>query len=716
MCTERRSGDSLLLESHPTFAPPTSVTLAMMAGKPVKAKSGDFSFSYSPDLASANGKSGAPTVKPLYSPTPPGLLPYVLSGYDRAKGGFQALQATDLATHKLRTLNVELFATPTIHHQKMHEWRMESSPSPEAIIWTDEQEQPLYWWVPARDYEVVCRGYEFLRPSTKYEGRVSPPRFEVAVDRDVRIPMRDGVHLGADVYRPVTPGRYPVILQRTCYDRSEFGNRDGQFFAQRGFVYVTQHVRGRGTSEGKFEPEQNEARDGYDTVAWCGSQTWSAGKVGMLGASYNAFCLWMAAKTHPKWLRTMISVVPMPGAPYGEPWDGGAFYVGAELSWFGLLRDKAKVQAYDDDLTDATNALPISRADTVQFGHAVPQFQARIHADRFDASVAQCSYDEGLKTIDMPVLYFDGWLDTVAVGTRRNYSALKSRGVKNQKLIWGPWDHFTNQESRVDVTDATPAGYVDMRTIELRWFDRWLKGIRNGIDKEPSVDQFILGENKWYRAGVWPPKSLQSQRWYLHASGGLSNRAPSREAPSFYVYDPAKWVATKDQNSGFFFAKGSVATDLCKHSGQLIFDSQPLKKPLTLDGPIRARVYAATDAKDTDWAMTLLDLHPDGTAVAIQSGFVRARYRNSVRRPELLKGGEVVGYDLDLWETGMRIPEGHRLRVVVSSTLFPDMDRNLNTGERVADATRIVAAHQRIYHDRLHASYIELPALSRGSV
>ncbi len=717
-CSVARTAGAMTLDAKPDFVPSSHVAVTLEGGTlataEVQTKTGTTHYRF-------GGREGVGEYAvALYSPTQPALLPYVLNLYNLKKGGFQTLHVTDLATQKPRDLNVEFFRKElrVVGGRKLalNEWRLESPPTAEAVIWTDAANVPVYWWVPSQNYEIVRRGFEALRPATKFEGKVSPARFQSTVDKDVWIPMRDGVRLMADVYRPAKPGRYPVVLQRTCYDRSEFGNVDGEFYAQRGYVYVTQHVRGRGGSEGEFWPEVNEAADGFDTVNWCGTQPWSSGRVGMIGASYNAYCLWTAATTKPKFLKTAISVVPMPGPPDGSPWNHGAYYVGSLLNWYGLLKDRAKVQAFNDDQTASTNVLPIGRADSVQFGHEHPlSIRPRLQARQISMQTwPKSPTNASSKNIDMPVLYLDGWLDTVAVGTRINYLTMIKNGRANQKLVWGPWNHFTNRESRDGVTDFTPDGYIDMRSLTLRWFDRWLKLLPNGIDKEPAVDQYILGENKWHKSAVWPPVAVHRQKWDFKPGVALAAANPKVSAPSRYVYNPASYVYSNDHPNGFFFTKGGDASDLCARKGQLVFDSQALKRPMRLDGPIKAKLYASTDVKDTDWAMTLLDVHPDGVAVAIQTGFTRARFRKSFSKPTLLKPGEVFGYDLDLWQTGILIPTGHRLRIVVESTLFPDMDRNLNTGEPSATASRMLVAHQEIYHEPGRASYIELPVL-RGS-
>ena len=430
----------------------------------------------------------------------------------------------------------------------------------------------------------------------------------------------------------------------------------------------------------------------------------------MIGASYNGFCSWMAAKAQPAALKTFISVVPMPGPPAGAFWDAGAYYIQDALGWFGLLRDKAKVQLYTDDITKAMNSLPISKADSVQFGHSISGFQEQF-ADTFDSRIQQGTYRFDLGKINLPILYFDGWLDPVSVATKLNYLSMKKMGRKNQKLIWGPWDHFTNQESAVGQIDFGPDGYVNMRTICLRWFDHWLKGSQNGIDKERSVDEFVLGENRWVKSNSWPPKNMARQKWYLDGPGRIALRMPRSQKPTAYTYDPAAYVFTNADSAGYFGLVGEDSSELCRKSGQLIYDSAPLKKPLLLDGPVKGVLYASTSAKDTDWAMALIDRHPDGVCVPLTTGFVRARYRRSFTKPKLLRGGEILRYDVNLWQTGIRIPAGHKLRVVVCSTLFPDVDRNLNSGEPPATATHVVVAHQKVYHDARHPSYVELPVI-----
>ncbi|HLJ56973.1 MAG TPA: CocE/NonD family hydrolase, partial [Chthonomonadaceae bacterium] len=779
-----------------------------------------------------DGESVSPAVAgaSFYYPFQPILLQSLLRGAACSPGRVQPLRAIDLLTGRPRAITAQFVRTIAARVGgrvvRVRQWRLETPPTAEAVVETDENNRPLFWWVPARQFEMALNGFESLRPAAAYEPSVLKPEFGVTVLRDAWIPMRDGVRLQADIYLPspglahsaadsgasageashatgsdgrsrraasggsgpnalpagqappVGPGsvtgsppgsvasgppsigRYPVLLQRTCYDRSEFGLSDGVFFAQRGYVYVTQHVRGRGGSEGEFSPFTQEAADGHDSVEWCARQPWSNGRVGMLGASYNGYCEWMAAGTHPRGLTTMISTVPMPGPPDGAPWFRGAFFVGQMLGWYGLLRDKAQTRPFNDDLASAENTLPISDSDKALFGAHIPSFQQSIQADRLDASVRAGGYRETLRTIDLPVLHVSGWLDSVGIGTRLNYTQMVANGRRGQKLVMGPWDHFTNRESRVGAWDFGIDAYLDLKMLYLRWFDRYLKEMRNGIDREPPVSTYLLGENRWERSAVWPPRNIRQERLYLRGSaesgrsaaghrgalyaqlaqierrGGnrgivaapptATGRAGSRggvraarDCPDHYVYDPAKAVYGPNNQLSFFFAMlgGLDARSLCSPASgdRLVYDSAPLAKPMRLSGPISGTLNAASSAVDTDWAMALLDVSPSGLAVPIGCGFVRARFRDSLADPKPLQPGRPVRYTIDMWQAGVSIPRGHRLRVVVLSTLFPDLDRNLNTGESIANGTRMAVARQTIYHDAAHPSYITLPLIpARG--
>jgi len=716
--------DTVRMENRLEFSASSKMTVLLGNGRPVYARfeiKGAVPSTSEIQIADDIRKKTPGGFQPIkdsqgmlpYYTSQPFLAKYLLDEYGSKPDGFRKIGALDISKLTPRSVSASLDRVETRaiagKDEGIRVWRIESAPNPESVVYTDEANRPLEWWIPSLNFEMVLRGYESLRPSAPWEGNVSPPKYEVEAAKGRWTTLRNGLRLKADVYRPRAAGKFPVILQRTCYDRTEFGTADGEYFASRGYIYVTQNVRGRGGSEGPFEPEEHEAEDGYDSVKWCGTQSWSNGKVGMIGASYNGFCGWTAATTHPQWLKTLVSVVPMPGSPDGAPWDGGTQYVGANLSWFGLLRDPMKVQTFSGDLTKATNTLPMSDSDLVAFGHHVPAYQTRIKPNSFDPFVRKTSYRYDLGTVNIPVMHMDGWFDTVAVGTRLNYNMMVASGSKDQKLVWGPWNHFTNRESLVGDNDPGPQGYVPMQVIILRWFDRWLKGRQNGIEKEPHVDEFVLGANRWVKSNQWPPKAMRPQKWYLRQGKALTEASPKLEPASKFIYDPSKWVADDHLQSSFFFLLGSDAGSLCLRPDVLVYESKPLSKTIRLDGPIRGHLFASTSAKDTDWAMALLDVHPDGKAVSLSTGLVRARYRKSYVHPQLLKPHELVAYDIDMWQSGMQIPPGHKLRVVVLSTLFPDRDRNLNTGEPIYNATQMVVAKQTVYHDKSHPSYVELP-------
>ncbi len=659
----------------------------------------------------------------------PILLQKILSSYPAGiLGKSQALNSIDFETGKTRIVLAELCSVSdkVVHSKSIRTktWRMISAPGPEVVVITTDGNLPLFWWAPSIEYQMVLAGYEELTPSAAFEKTVSQPTFAITVEHDVTVTMRDGLKLMADVYRPSPEGKYPVLLQRTCYDRSEFGDADGEFYAQRGYVYVTQHVRGRGNSEGEFKPYLQETEDGSDSIAWCAIQKWSSGKVGMLGAAYNAYCEWMALKTKPTALKAMVSTGAMPGPPYGAPWAGGPIYVSEMLSWYGLLNDKAKVQPSALDITSAMNTLPIFLADKVLFGEHNTSFQYWIDRLQYDSSVKQGSYREDVGSVDIPVLHVGGWLDSVGIGTRLNYMQMVDGGSKNQKLIFGPWNHFINMQSAVGNWDFGPEAYIDLRVTYLRWFDRWLKGIQNGIDKEPLVSTYLLNERKWDQSKTWPSESVEMQRWYLHTSAGtptggaISTKAPiaGNEKRDQYIYDPGQYIYSKS-NHVSFFSGGQSGLDLQQlclslNNDRLVYQSEVLKQPMRLCGPVVARLSAASSAVDTDWVMALLDVSPGGQALCLSTGVTRARFQDGTTGPpKLLDQDQTYSYAIDMWQTGVIIPAGHRLRVVVLSTLFPDTDRNLNTGGSPSHGNGIVSARQTIYHEVGKLSYIVLPVL-----
>lgn len=555
------------------------------------------------------------------------------------------------------------------------------------------------------------------------QGAVQTAAPTILIEHAIPIKARDGANLIADLYRPTSPGRYPVVLCRTSSVRAEL-SVIATNFAEHGYVFVVESVRGCEGSAGEVNPFLQEGNDGFDAVEWCGAQIWSSGAVGLYGCGYDAFSAWMAAKSHPRFLQAMVSIGAMPGPPYGSPWDRGCFDIASLLTWYG----EAKARFHRDapntkSLFKALNTLPLYLDYTVMFGDSDTSFVADLERTRYDAALKQSGYRDAIETVNLPVLHVGGWLAADSIGTRLNYMQMVGAERTNQKLIWGPWSRYSETGKSTGGWRYMPQSKLDLTAASLRWFDRWLKGIKNGVETEPAVSTMLLNEQSWEQAAEWPPPSMELQRWYIHGSpnpqysGVLSTKPPkpTGDRPESYLYNPARYVASETNRIGFHsgLTSGVDLSALCSTAGRdrLLYQSEPLAKELRLCGPVMGRLWASSSAEDTDWVLALLDVAPSGTALPIATGFLRARFRESLAEPTTITRGLALEYTIDMAQVGVAIPAGHRLRLVVLSTLFPDLDRNLNTGGSIAHGTGIEEASQSVFHEAGKESYVVLPIL-----
>jgi putative CocE/NonD family hydrolase len=668
----------------------------------------------------------------------PHLMAYVLAAYDAKRGGPQTLDMVlieglgpkgfvsfkgSLQSDGARTATVQGKALTVTGYRLTL-----AGPAGDIQmdLTADTQGRLLAWRVPGQSYLAVREGYEELVSlQAAADPLLSKPRFEVTTDAAVKVPMRDGITLVATLYRPKEPGKYPVILQRSPYGRKG-GSFQAQYFARRGYACVIQDVRGRYDSPGEWHPFVSEARDGYDTIEWCARQPWSNGDVGMIGGSYLGFVQWAAAREGSSHLKCIIPIVSPPDPFYNIPYAYGAFFLGGSLWWGAAVQGKTLSFGTDLNHPKAYSALPLRDVDLKLLGHHIPFFQEWLRHPTDDAYWQQVDFEQRMAKIGpLPALHVSGWFDGDGIGTKRNYARMVATGHTNQKLVYGPWPHALNSTTKLGELDFGPKSLRDLDTLYLRWFDRWLKGIRNGVDTEPPVDAFLMGANEWRTFSAWPPPEAKPTRWYLHSAGtangvhggGSLSPAPSgAEPPDRYTYDPAHPFTIGDLGESPNKGPETRSLDIGKslgNQGVLVYTTANLKTDVVVAGPISLHLFAATSARDTDWMAILTDVTPDGKSLALCSGVIRARYRNSSQRPSLLKPNAVNDYTLDLWALGHVFRAGHRIRIVVTSSLFPNFDRNLNTGEDIATGTRMVVARQRVLHDRTHSSYLVLPTLPR---
>lgn len=572
--------------------------------------------------------------------------------------------------------------------------------------------------------------------------RCSQPVHEVRFLYDQRVPMRDGVTLSADVYLPRGNGPFPTILFRTPYENgAERFIQWGLWWARRGYAAVAQDCRGKYESEGVFYAYTHEAADGYDTLDWLAAQPWCNGRIGTWGRSYGGLYQWLLAPLgHPN-LICMAPHVIMDDYFMDYHYVGGAFQLTLSLlAAIVFTTTFATAMSGSADLFNNRRflrQLPLIDLDVHAIGKRIPFWRDWLTHSTYDDYWRALSTLGQYPRIDVPIFQQCGWYDAYPSSTLRHWAAMtragkSERARRHQKVLMGPWSHAAPEGSRMGELDFGPAADVRVPEVELRWFDHWLKEIDTGFMAEPPLQLFVMGENAWRGEHEWPLARTRFTPYYLH-SGGRANSLfgdgtltpdpPGTEPPDRYDYDPERPVPSLGGNNstGQWTAlaeepiiPGPVdQRPIERRDDVLVYTSPPLERDLEVTGPVELVLYAASSARDTDFTAKLIDVFPNGYAMNVTEGIIRARYRHSLERPELLAPDEVQEYRLQLYATSNLFRRGHRLRVDISSSNFPRFARNLNTGEDVATGTRMQVARQTVLHSSRYPSHILLPVIPR---
>ncbi len=542
---------------------------------------------------------------------------------------------------------------------------------------------------------------------------------------NVRVPMRDGVTLSADIFRPAETqrgARAPVILARTPYNKNQkIYIEPARYFAERGYVYVTMDVRGRGDSDGVFAPYRSEGVDGYDAVEWCAAQAWSDGNVGTLGASYLGCIQWLTALQQPPHLKTMIVMVT-PSDPFVETPTGAPGL--QHLCWLYLVNGRLRQPMEEINWAPIYEHLPLTTMDE-RAGLDLPKWREELQHLTLDAYWRAVCYQDQFEKINLPVLHISGWYDDEQIGTPKNFIGMTTRGATefartHQKLLMGPWGHAVNAAQKIGQVDFGADALIDLRGYELRWFDAWLKGSDDGITREPAARIFVMGENKWRDENEFPPARVQYVNFYLHSAGSanscygdgsLALETPRAAKPDHYVYDPAHPTPyLTDATSSQIGGPDDYAA-VQQRDDVLVYVTAPLENEVAVVGPVRVVLYAASSARDTDFTALWFDAHPNGFRQRLCDGIVRARYRDGMENPSLIAPREIYRYEIDLWYIAHVFQKGHRIGLQIASAAFPKYARNLNTGGALANETEMRQAEQTIYHDAEHPSALLLPVL-----
>jgi putative CocE/NonD family hydrolase len=566
-----------------------------------------------------------------------------------------------------------------------------------------------------------------------------PPRNDILVDNRVPVRMRDGVTLFADVYRPVEAGRYPVVVSRTPYSTERFPTAwdAAVYIARRGYVYVFQDIRGRHESEGRWEPFFDDEKDGYDTIEWAAKQPWSNGKVAMQGGSYLGQNQWRAAQAAPPSLVTIFPMVSSTSLYHDWITLNGGWRLSFNFGW-GPVRQESRIMQNPGPHT--VEGLRAVHYDQVQLHLPLDTMQQLVgrNARFYDDWLAHPDYDDYWKpldaetrfdTIGIPVHTLGGWFDIFSQGTLRGYVGMSQKGAsaearRGSQIVIGPWGHGPSQ--KFGALDFGPAANVDALALQLRWYDYWLKGIDNGLASEPPVKLFVMGRNEWAFEGEYPLARTQYKPLYL-ASGGAANgsrgdgrlrwdKPAGASPPDRFRYDPDDPVPSLGGNNccGTPTPAGPMdQREVESRRDVLVYDSDLLSGELEVTGPVKVVLFASSDAVDTDFVAKLVDVHPDGSSYNMAEGILRARYRESLSQPKPLTPGQVYRLEIDLVGTSVAFLPGHRIRVHVTSSHFPQFDRNPNTGARFGKTAAVKVAQQTVYHDAERASHVLLPVIPR---
>ena len=616
--------------------------------------------------------------------------------------------------------------------------------------------------------------------------------WEMILTANIMIPMRDGVKLATDVYRPArggkaAPGRFPVILERTPYgktiaSRSEISVANqipmsraevAQFFVSKGYVVIYQDCRGRYGSGGEFVKYLSDGLDGYDTCAWIVRQPWCDGKIGTMGLSYAAHTQGALGSAGAPGVAAMfIDSGGFANAYQGGIRQGGAFEL-KQVTWAWSAGQESPEVAGDPLRLKAMKAIDL-RAWFARMpwkkGQSplsdAPDYEDYVYEQwrhgKFDAYWKQLGiYAEGFydQYCDAPMVHMSSWYDPYPRTATTNYMGLSKRKKGPVRLILGPWTHGDRTLTYAGDVDFGPAAVIDgnlapnFLDLRLRWFDAWLKGVRNGVQAEPAVRIFVMGGGsgrrnakgrldhggRWRTEVNWPIPDAQATTFHLHSDGQLLAEAPPTEVPPLvYDFDPNHPVPSIggtitsgkpvmvggafDQVEGpKFFGSREPYLPLAARPDVLVFESAPLEDDLEVTGAIEGRLFVASDRPDTDFTLKLIDVYPEsddypeGFAMNLTDGILRARYRDSWEEPQMLTPGETVEVRIDAFPTSNLFKKGHRIRLDISSSNFPHFDVNPNTGDPEGGGLTRQIARNTLFVDKARPSRVILPVIpARG--
>ena len=574
---------------------------------------------------------------------------------------------------------------------------------------------------------VVVLGAGVAAPSPLPGQQGEVVEYPMVVRYNVMVAMRDGIRLSADIFRPRDEGKHPVIFELTPYNNdSDTQMATAWRFVQRGYAFVTADVRGRYDSEGVFAPFRNDGPDGADLMTWICAQPWANGKIATMGGSYLGKVQWqMAKEKHPGHVAIVSYVSP------ADDFNDGSRYNGVPkldlmYTWMMGMDGRVNQSRNGWNWGLAMRQLPLHTLSAV-VGREVAYWRQVMQHDRLDEYWAPVQLTGSYGTFDIPSFNVTGWYEGQLKGQVQNYynAAKTSKTPGDHMLVIGPWLHGVNRNRVVGERDGGPQAIINLDRVRDSWLDHRMLGTPK--PDLPNFLYFLPVKNEWRAAGGWPIPGTQFVEYHLD-SGGKANTllgdgvlrsgTPGKGAPDAYTYDPANPVPSASSRTAG--ARGGLPQGSVDHRANgtradvLVYTGEPLREGLEITGPVKAKIFLSTDVEDTDVALQLLDVAPDGRALNLAEGIARAKYRSSYARPEPLQAGQVYGLEVELFPTSNWFAPGHRIRLELSSSDFPNFGRNLNT--MASDTGTVMrVAHTRILHTAQYPSAITLPVVPSGT-
>ena len=555
---------------------------------------------------------------------------------------------------------------------------------------------------------------------------------------NIPVPMRDGINLSADIWLPPSSrgsGPWPALLLRTIYDNQEARYIGwAREFTNRGYAVIMQDCRGRGDSDGDWIPYVCELYDGYDTHQWIGEQDWCDGNLGTFGLSYPGFTQTLPATLRSKYLKAVAPIASQQDN-YGHHRVNGVIHHNVAFAFLNMLGRSMQYESlkhFDQDTFFFE--LPIDTAmEKVSNTH--PYYKGVMEHEQYDEWWSSYSLRDKYHEMAIPSLFITGWFDSLSNENFKLFNGwtkkAKTEDARSKtKLIIGPWSHQIAPWGRVpmgengEYADRTfgKQALSDVIEMHMHWYDQRLKGIDTGVDEEAPIKLFVMGKNTWRDEYEWPLERTEWTKFYLSSAGNAVDgggglhpeiKTSDRTSDSF-IYDPGDPVPSLgSQYQTYDFCGPHDRSHIQRRPDVLTFTTDVLTEDMEITGPISATIWASSDAKDTDFTATLTDLEPDGKAIALCEGIVRARFRNGTENPQMMVPGEIYKFEIDMWNTSNSFIKGHRIRIELSSSNFPRYNRNLNSGNPIASDIDITLANQTVYHGIQYPSYINLPVIPK---